>query len=86
MSFHTLITATLVTMAITALKQQPVPIVGQTVSDYPSIFMLIANVKGRTRSWGVREEDTEEKMWTSDRGRHTTGLGNELHGPYVAHS
>ena len=28
----------------------------------PSIFMLIVNVKERTQSSGVREEDTEEKM------------------------
>jgi len=43
-SFHTLITATLVTMAITVLKQQPVPIAEQTVSDCPSISVVIANV------------------------------------------
>ena len=42
--------------------------------------MLTINGKERTRSWGVGEEDTEGNMWTSDRGRHTTDLGNELHG------
>ena len=86
MSFHTLITATPVTMAITLLKQLPIPIGEQTVSDCPSIFMLIIKVKERTQRWGVREEDTEDKMRTSDRGGHTTVLGKELHGLCGAHS
>jgi hypothetical protein len=76
----------MVTMAITVLKQQPAPIAEQTVSDCPSIFMLIVSAKERTKSWDAREEDTEGKMWTSERGRHTTELRNELHGPYVSHT
>lgn len=58
----------------------------RTVSDCPSILMLIVNVKERTRSWGVGEKDTEDKMWTSDRGRHTTELSNEMYDLYVSHS
>jgi hypothetical protein len=73
-------------MAITVLKQQPGPIAEHTVSDSPSIFMLIVNVKDRTRSWDILDEENEDKMWTSGRGRHTTELGNELHGLYVSHS